>query len=336
MKYQPLVSIMILGWNNYEDIINCLKSLKTIDYHNYNVILVENGSKEENFKKFIAWLKKSKTKHMLFNNEISEVKKSKLTGGKIFIIKNNYNLGFTGGSNLGLRFTWKICDPKYLLLLNGDTIVTKNFLTNLVEICQRDKNIGSVQSTLIRFNKKNIDSLGLEMKGYRIFDSSQGKDKSVLNDLKNNEEIFGACGAAALYRADIITKIGLFDEGLFATFEDFDLAWRIRLEGLKSVLVKNSTVYHRGGVSRRKSDHVIFDRRSYYGARNLLVVYNRYYPITINIFLNSIVWFGVGIISAINNNYIKDFATAIYQSIKERKYISENKRLKDIQKTWIK
>lgn len=336
MKSEPLVSIMILGWNNYDDVINCLKSLKQISYKNYNVVLVDNGSKPANFDKFISSLNKSNTRYAIFNNVDFPKPRPQSLREQFFILKNDHNLGFTGGSNLGLSFTWKVCDPKYLLLLNGDTLVTPDFLDNLVKVCEEDKKIGSAQSVLIRFDKKTIDSLGIEMAGARAFDSCTGEDKSVLPGIKERREIFASCGASALYRADLIRRIGLFDEGLFATSEDFDLGWRIRLAGLKSILVKNSIVYHRGGVSRHRGNHVIFDMRSYLGAKNQLVMYNRYYPVSIKILMSSLVNLSLGLISAVKNKRTLEFLRILFIFPRQRRKVRENKRLNAIQKQWIK
>lgn len=335
MTVQPLVSIMILGWNNYEDVINCLESLKTISYRNYNIVLVDNGSKKINFDKFILWLNKSKTNYNILENKVSMIRPD-TSKKKIFIIKNSSNLGFTGGSNVGLRFTQKICNPKYLLLLNGDTLVTKDFLVNLAGACEKDKTVGSAQSLLLRFDKKTIDSLGIEMVGYRAFDSHSGEEVSILSDIEKCKEIFGSCGAAALYRADLIKKIGLFDEDLFATYEDFDLAWRIRLAGFKSILVKDSVVYHRGGVTRFRKDHVIFDMLSYYIAKNALVLYNRYYPITTGVIATSFVRFGIGLISALKNHRTIELISVISNFPKDRQKYAKKRRLRKIQKQWIK
>lgn len=335
MKSSPLVSIMILGWNNYGDVINCLKSLGGINYANYNVVLVDNGSKPENFDRFIAWLDRSKSKYIIAEDDMSKSKQLKTSSGLIFIIKNEKNLGFTGGSNIGLRYTWKICKPKYLLLLNGDTKVTQDFLGNLVRVCEKDKKIGSAQSVLVRFDKKTIDSLGIEMVGYRIFDSHGGEAISAMSGIKRYEEIFACCGASALYRVDLIKRIGLFDEDLFATCEDFDLAWRIRLENYKCILAKDSVVYHRGGISRFKKDHITFDMKSYYMAKNTLVMFNRYYPINFKIITTCIVRIGVALISAVKNHRLGELLKIFYNFRKERRAVAKNGRLKKIQREWI-
>jgi GT2 family glycosyltransferase len=333
----PLVNIIILNWNNPSDTIKCLESLQDISYPNYNIILIDNNSKDDSVKKIKQWANDKRKKILMKPvKELDSITENEKKQNKLFLILNDVNNGFAGGNNTGCKLALELSSPSYLLLLNNDTLVAKDFLNKTVEVLEKDKKIGSAQSVLLRFDKKIVDSLGLEMRGHRIFDSASGENKSVLKTLNEIEEIFGACGAAAFYRAEIIKKIGLFDEGLFATFEDFDLAWRIRLAGFKTVLVRDSVVFHRGGMSRSSKGHVMFDLRSYYAARNVLVVYARYYPIKTGALLNSIVWFGVGIISTVKNKKYKDFLSILANFAEERKRNKNNGLLKEVQKTWIK
>lgn len=337
MIKSPLVSIVILNWNCAKDTIKCIESLQDISYSNYGIFLLDNGSKDDSVEQIHKWAR-SKTKKILTKStaELNLLKADQLKGYDLTFVLSKVNLGFAGGNNLIVEKILSFSHSSYILLLNSDTIVTKSFLNDLVEVCQKDQKNGAAQSVLVRFDKSSVDSLGIEMNGYRVFDSGSGKPLSALSDVEGCGEIFGACGAAALYRADLVKRIGLFDEGLFATFEDFDLAWRIRLAGYKSVLVKNSIVYHRGGVSRVRGDHVIFDMRSYLGAKNSLVMFNRYYPVTARIVITSFVRVGVALISAIKNHRIGEFMSILLGFPEERKKIAKRKLLKSVQVKWIK
>lgn len=336
MKQEPHVSVIMLSWNNEDDIINCLNSILENGYFNYSIILVDNNSAPASLGKIEKWISQSNISSVVLNNQNDDLTLPIFSQKKLVFVKNNRNLGFTGGNNVGWEIARQIEKTSFLLLLNGDTKVSPNFLAEMVDVLQKDEKIGSAQSLLLRFDKKTVDSLGIEMKGYRIYDAGGSKNINILEKIEAIQEIFGACGAAAFYRTDIIKKIGLFDEGLFATYEDFDLAWRIRLEGYKTVLVKKSVVFHRGGISRRKSNHVMFDLRSYFAARNILSMYARYYPFKIKVLLNSVIWFGVGVISAIKNGRLKDFSAMITRSPRERRMLARNQLLKKIQMDWIK
>src|SRR5690606_38016835 len=113
MKNKKLVSIIIVNWNGKEVLENCLRSLKGINYPNWELILVDNGSTDGS--------EKISTKHTL--------------------IKNNTNVGFATANNQG----YKKAKGEYILLLNNDTKVTKNFLTEMVEKMENDNTIGAIQ-----------------------------------------------------------------------------------------------------------------------------------------------------------------------------------------------
>ena len=110
-KVTAKVSIIILNWNKYEETIECLDSLRNITYPNYNIILVDNGSEGPDVKIL-----------------------GERYGNYINIIKNDKNYGFAEGCNIGLRYALSNKNPDYVLLLNNDTIVDPNFLTELVKV----------------------------------------------------------------------------------------------------------------------------------------------------------------------------------------------------------
>jgi GT2 family glycosyltransferase len=117
--HQPKVSIIILTWNSYDVTRDCLLSLRKIDYPAFEVVLVDNGSVDGSGQKLAQ--------------NFPEVR----------VILNDKNLGFTGGANVGMRDVLAR-GTNYLLLLNNDTIVAPNFVTELVRVAERDERIGMV------------------------------------------------------------------------------------------------------------------------------------------------------------------------------------------------
>src|SRR3989344_9330156 len=109
-KQFPKVSIIILNWNGWKDTIECLESLYKITYPNYEVIVVDNGSKDDSVKQIRKVIKKNTR-----------------------LILNKDNSGFAEGNNVAMRQVLKEKKSKYVLLLNNDTVVDKNFLEPLVE-----------------------------------------------------------------------------------------------------------------------------------------------------------------------------------------------------------
>src|SRR3989344_2256511 len=116
-----LVSIIIVNWNARENLQECLSALFKISYKNYEVILVDNGSKDDSVK--------------FVKSNYPDIK----------IVESGKNLGFAGGNNLG----FKQARGKYVLFLNNDTIVTKDFLEKLVDFMEKRKDVGIVQPKIL-------------------------------------------------------------------------------------------------------------------------------------------------------------------------------------------
>ena len=253
----PKVSIVILNWNGIEDTVECLESLSKIDYSNYDVIVVDQGSE---------------------CNDATILKER--FGDTICLIGNEKNHGFAGGNNIGIRYAFEESHPDYVMLLNSDTVVDSSFLTKLVEVAQSEEIIGAVQSKLLRKdNPETIDSAGQEVysdgsiEDIGIESPDDGRFDTV-------HEIFGPCAAAALYKTSVLNEVGLFDERFFVIAEDIDLSWRMRLSGFKTLLVPGSLVYHTRrftrGISSAPSSGSV---RAYYSRKNCLALVIKYYPL---------------------------------------------------------
>ncbi len=354
---QPKVAIIILNWNSWIDTIECLESIYQIAYSNYNIIVVDNRSENESIekiKKYCEGKLSVESKFFKYNfenkpiriieynreeieNEEREYKYvfDLLPNKNLIIIKNENNYGFAEGNNIGIRYALKSLNPKYIMLLNNDTVVDKNFLGEMINIAEHDEKIAAVQSKLLRKdNIQIIDSLGQE-----VF--SDGRIREI-SSKKNSDcvfipnEIFGVCAAAALFKVAIFKKIGLFDQVFFALFEDVDLSWRIRLEGYKSFLASESIVYHKRGISGKdlsQKNRTL----NYYSVRNSLLILIRYYP-TINLLKFFPTTFGLFILSffySLKTNTTNNLLALIFQNLKKRKRIQANPVIRDIQDNWI-
>ena len=128
---KPQVSIIILNWNGYKDTVECISSLKQIDYENFQVVLVDNGS--------------SKNESELLNNSFPKIK----------TIRSDKNLGFSGGNNLGIKYLLEQ-SADYILLINNDTTVNKNFLDPLVEKMLQDKQVGIVAPQINYYSEPSL------------------------------------------------------------------------------------------------------------------------------------------------------------------------------------
>lgn len=226
---KSLVSVIIVNWNGKKALKKCLTSLFTQNYHNIQVIVSDNNSKDG-------------SKEMMRKNF-----------RKVELIENDKNLGFAQGNNIAC----KKVKGEYILLLNNDTEVTKDFLKYLVSILEKRKDVGVVQPKILykgnsSYSNESINSIGafFTPTGF-LYYPGYGK-KSNLPIYNKENEIFSAYGACMLIRKKLIDKIGFFDSDFFLYFEETDFCLRAHLAGYKVIYTPGSLIYHRGGVSARK------------------------------------------------------------------------------------
>jgi len=353
----PDVSIIILNWNGLKDTLECLKSLHQVNYPNYNIIVVDNYSSDNSLFKIREYAGETFKigynffeycfKDDIYLNE-EKKKNFELTSSKnLIIIKNDENYGFAKGNNIGIRYALNNLNSQYILLLNNDTVVDKEFLSELINVAESDKNIGSVQSLLLKPGGKTIDSIGQEIS---LWGAEDKGINSKLTQNIDNTEIFGACAAAALYPGKIFEEIGLFDEDFFIILEDIDISWKIRLKGLKSILASKSIVYHKRGISEAMSiNEILFGKKTpqtifkwYHGSKNWLIIVVRYY--SISLFFRALIkyphkfffTFFKCFYSSLKMRKFREVSLILYKNLKFRKKVKNNSLLTDLQTEWIK
>lgn len=221
MIQQPPVSIVILNWNGWADTIECIRSVQSITYKNYKIVVVDNSSTD------------------------SSIEKIKSEYPSLEILLSPSNLGFGGGNNIGISHSIDK-GAKYIWLLNNDTIVHENSLGRLVEVAEADDMIGAVGSSISDFKfPYNTQSWG----GGRI---------SFLFGrtwhLKRPGKIDYLTAASMLIRSSIIQSVGIFDSKYFMYWEDVDLSIRIKKFGYKLAVADLSRVYHKESVSLGKEN----------------------------------------------------------------------------------
>jgi len=231
---KPKVAIVIVNWNGWEDTIECLESIYKIDYPDYEVIIVDNHSQDDSVKRI---------------KESSE--------GKAFtIIENEENYGFAEGNNIGIRYALKYLNPKYILLLNNDTVVDEDFLKELVDAGENKAYIGILGPKIYHYDRPNIIwSAGCKIswKFARGIQIGTGElDKGQYNDQKEVEYV---SGSAFLIKTDVIDEIGLMDKNYFLYFEESDWTLRANQAGYKSLYVPSAKIWHKvsrsgGGISK--------------------------------------------------------------------------------------
>jgi len=228
----PKVSIIIVNYNGKELLQKCLDSLLKVNYNNFEIILVDNNSTDGS----VEFITKNYP--------------------SLIIIKLDSNKGFAEPNNVAA----KISKGKYLLFLNNDTVVTPNFIFEMVKVMETDKKIAICQSLLLKPDG-SVDSSGDFIDHLGVVYNS----KTEIDEIR---EVSSARGASMLVRSDIFEKLDGFDQKFFVTFEDVDLCWRSWILGYRVLIIPTSIVYHEGGITIKKIKSEI----AFHGFKNQLAM----------------------------------------------------------------
>lgn len=245
----PKVAIVILNWNGLRDTVECLESLKNITYPNYEVIVVDNGSKGEDV----------------------EVLRNKF-GDYIHMIENDKNYGFAEGNNIGMRYALENSNPDYILLLNNDTVVDPGFLTELVKVAESDPLIGIVGPKIRFYYEPNrIQSAGGQINWWTGQLSLIGCTQIDRGQFDEMREVDWVIGCALLVKSETIREIGLLYAGYFAYLEETDWCARCGKAGYKVIYTPAARLWHKRRLAVGRIDKI----RLYYRTRNLFVFMKR-------------------------------------------------------------
>lgn len=213
----PKVTTIVLNWRSRDTIEACLESLLVQTYASHEIIFVDNASQDGSL----------------------ELLRKKY-GGKVRILENAVNLGFSGGVNQGIRAS----KSDYVALLNADATALPDWIAALVRGLESSEKIGMVTSKVYLWGQEKVlDNTGNDI--YRdACAKPRGRFEQDRGQYDSKRDVGYASGCAAMYRRSLFDAIGLFDERMFAYGEDMDLAIRARLAGYACAFVPEAVVYH--------------------------------------------------------------------------------------------
>lgn len=240
------VCVAIINWNGLSWLKKNLPAIQKFSIQS-KIIVIDNNS-TDNSKNYI--------KNKFKNIELIEHKK---------------NYGFAEGYNRAL----KRIKNKYVILINNDVLVSKNWIQPLLSFLEKNKDFSVVQPKILNLNKKShfeyagaaggfIDYNGIPFCRGRIGNKIE-KDNGQYN---STSAIFWASGACFLINREIFLKVGGFDQNFNMHQEEIDLCWRIQGLGKKIGYCPNSKVFHYGGGTLSKNDH----KKIFYNHRNNLIM----------------------------------------------------------------
>jgi len=224
------VSVIIVTYNNHETVEKCLSSVLSNRYPRYEVVVVDNGSKDDTLD--------------LVDRVVSCFGADKV----VKVIRNQRNVGLYRACNIGASS----CGGKYLAFLDSDAFVDCGWLFEPVEIMERDPSVGAVQSKILSWHDERvIDSAGGFLS--HVYEPyRRGLAQQDVGQYDRRDFILYATGTGIVVRADVFMEVGGFDADFFFGMGDVDLGWRIWLRGYKVLFSPNSRVYHRRRGSREK------------------------------------------------------------------------------------
>lgn len=248
----PFASVIVLNHNGERFIPACLTSLKKTSYPKFEIIFIDNGSKDRSIVQAQEYLKDFPDKQ---------------------ILNTGKNIGWSAGNNFGIRAV----KGEAIILLSNDTEVDPHWLEELIKILYSDEKIGIVQGkSLSIHDRKTIDS------GKNYVDVFGFCYSEVPKDFP--EEVFFAEGVAMGVKKAVFNKIGLLDKDYFIMYDDIDFSWRARLAGYKVMIAPHSVVYHHRGGTVGEGVLKVKPKIVYLNTRNHLTCLLKVYSL-INIIL---------------------------------------------------
>jgi GT2 family glycosyltransferase len=245
----PLISIIIVNWNGARVLDQCLAALKSQTFQDFEIILIDNGSTDGS----------------------ADQIENRFPGVRLIPLRENS--GFASANNLGAL----AAQGRWLALLNIDAFAQPDWLEKLMTAAAEHPEFSFFASCLVSAQSpKIVDGLG---DVYHISGLAWRRGHSQpLEQFKSGPlEVFGACGAAALYDREQFLSVGGFDESFFCYHEDVDLSFRLRLLGHRCLYVPEAVVHHVGSFSYGpQNDFVV-----YHGHRNLVWTFFKNMPPTL-------------------------------------------------------
>ena len=235
VKYQvqgsPLISIIIPNKDQVESLDKCLKSIEKSSYKNYEIIIVENNSTED---ETFAYYKK-------------------IESDKIRIVYWSDEFNYSAINNFGVKHA----RGDYLLLLNNDVeVITTDWLEELTANCQR-KDVGIV-GTRLYYPDDTIQHAGIVIGiggvAGALFVGMPRMFTGYLHKAAIQQDLSAVTAACMMVKRSVYEELGGLEEELKVAFNDVDFCLRAREKGYLVVYDPNVELYHFESKSRGTED----------------------------------------------------------------------------------
>jgi hypothetical protein len=239
------LAIILVNYKNPDITIDCINSIRKSSYKNYEIIVVDNASKDNSLEKL---------------NKITD----------IILLKSETNKGFSAGNNIGIRYAIK-AGFDYVLLLNNDTIIDKDLLKILMKYASPDK---VLIPKILYFDKPDY----IWYDGGKI-DYLRGCAKHInmgkkIDEANNNiTSVDFATACCLLLSVTIIKRIGFLPEEYFMYSEDFDYSLNLKRNNIPIKYIPEAKLWHKEGTTSGGKHSLL---TIYYSSRNRLYILDKY------------------------------------------------------------
>jgi len=241
------ISVVCVTFNSSNFIRQCLDSLNAQSFKDFETIIIDNASADGT----------------------ADIISKEYPGYRL--IRNEKNAGYCAAQNQGIRLS----EGKYILTLNPDIILDKDFLSSLYRSAGSHPDAGSLASKLLILKNGTktdiIDSLGHSI-GRNRYVKNIGSGKTDNGQFDNEISVFGVSGAAAFYKREMLESIKYkdeyLDEDLFLGYDDVDIDWRSKLQGWKTLYDPKAVAWHIRSASLKKAGRMW----AFYNYRNRYLV----------------------------------------------------------------
>ncbi len=221
----PKVFILVLTWNYIDLTLDCLQSLQKLNYPNYKIVMIDNASSDATVE----------TVH----KQCPEV----------IVLTNSENLGYSRGNNVGIRYAYKN-GADYFLIMNNDTIIDPNALTELVKVAERSDDIGFVTGKSYFYDKPNIiQVIGKVEAPPSPYFPNVGQGEIDIGQYDQEKEFDYIDNVYVLVKKNVYEKIGGYDSDFFMYCSEIDWCARAKKKNIKIFYTPKAKLWHRVSAS---------------------------------------------------------------------------------------
>ena len=243
-QMDPMVCVVVLNWNNAPDTLACLESLSRLEYSNYSILVVDNGSVDGSSDQVRAHFP------------------------DVEVLEIGSNLDYAEGNNVGIRHAMQT-GADYILVLNNDTLVAPTILTELVQVAESGPDTGMVGPTI--YCTDPADKL-FAAGSFVLWHTGDLCHRGMFQTpgpyarAQNPEPVDFIVGCGVLVRRQLIDVIGGLDPLYYLNYEDAEWGIRARRYGFKVLYAPRAVMWHKVSATLGLASPA----NTYYMTRNAL------------------------------------------------------------------